>query len=95
MEKLVKNTFGIEDEDIVMMQSMGTSTKQVVHNDVQGTLYEPAFYLIVDAKEEKIVLAVRGSTSLNDIFTDLDAHADNQTLHIDGDTIEGYVHPGK
>ena len=88
----MQSIFGIEDRHIV---TMDMSTTNALQNDTVGTLYKPAYYLVVDTEEQKIVLSVRGSTSAADWLTDLDAEADAESFDIDGDTkIDGYVHPG-
>ena len=60
-----------------------------------GIVYEPIYYLMVDKHEKKIVLSVRGTTSVADIVTDLDGTAEPVSRNIDeGTIIEGRVHAG-
>eukprot|EP01083_Nonionella_stella_P267943 905450_1 len=55
-----------------------------------GVKREPTFYLIADHKKKKIVLSIRGTSSVGDLFTDLDAVPQNLELF----GINGFVHKG-
>ena len=53
-------------------------------------IYQPCFYLMVDRIRHKIVVSIRGTASMDDVYTDLDMVPTQITLC----GITGKVHPG-
>lgn len=84
-DNVLKACFGISDDDIIVNKCTSNPWKSTVH--------EPSFYLIVDHNKRKIVLSIRGTSSISDIMTDLNA----KCKKCDNDDIgfhTGYVHEG-
>eukprot|EP01083_Nonionella_stella_P023110 63910_1 len=81
---LLKTCFNICDEDVIM-----DNCTLKLHNFMSKT-HEPTFYLIVDHKENKIVLSIRGTSSIGDLLTDLNA----VTKNFEFSGINGFVHEG-
>ena len=83
MRGILKSRFHIQPQDLVMDN---ISNNLLTPNK----LHEPAFYLAVDRTRSRIVLSIRGTVSLSDALTDVDAIAEEHSAY----DIDGYVHPG-
>eukprot|EP01083_Nonionella_stella_P023111 63912_1 len=79
---LLKKCFEISDDDILM-----DHCTLKLHNFLKR---EPSFYLIVDHKKKKIVLSIRGTASLAELFIALNSVPQNVELF----GIDGFVHEG-
>ena len=85
---VLKTCFNISDDDIIV------NTCSMNMDSIWSKTHEPSFYLIVDHNTHCIVLSIRGTSSISDIMTDLNAKckhcAENKLFGIE----HGYVHEG-
>ncbi|XP_060696571.1 diacylglycerol lipase-beta [Hemiscyllium ocellatum] len=75
-----------------MLQTTGLQYRDFIHVSFHNKIYEIPFYVALDHKKEAVVVAVRGTLSLEDALTDLSA--DRETLNVDCVTGESLAHKG-
>ncbi|XP_078096718.1 diacylglycerol lipase-beta [Mustelus asterias] len=75
-----------------MLQTTGLQYRDFIHVSFHNKIYEIPFYVALDHKKEAVVVAVRGTLSLEDALTDLSA--ERETLLVDGVTGESLAHKG-
>ncbi|XP_067912708.1 diacylglycerol lipase-beta isoform X2 [Heterodontus francisci] len=75
-----------------MLQTTGLQYRDFIHISLHNKIYEIPFYVALDHKKEAVVVAVRGTLSLEDALTDL--CAERETLNVDGVTGECLAHKG-
>lgn len=63
-------------------KTTGAHPDDIVYASFHNKIYETPFYVIIDRKQQSVVIAIRGTLSLKDVITDLTAECD--TLDIDG-----------
>ncbi|XP_063790533.1 diacylglycerol lipase-beta isoform X1 [Pseudophryne corroboree] len=75
-----------------ILQTTGLQYRDFIHITFHNKIYEIPFFVALDHKTEAILVAVRGTLSLEDVLTDLSADCEN--LH--KDEVEGdcYSHKG-
>ena len=86
--RMLTECLNISAKDILMDTCSLNRSRSL--SNVINRPHQPAFYLIVDHKRNKIVLSIRGSASIGDFITDL--HWDCTKWTIDGTT--GHVFEG-
>lgn len=82
-KKLLNSAFGIAKEDVVIdncSMMMG----------INGKTHQPHFYLALDRAMKRIIISIRGSSSIADALTDVNAMCKEYSAH----KIDGYVHEG-
>ena len=89
-KQLLKTCLNITDDDIII--------DNCSLNDIKNLWFKshaPCFYLIIDHNTQRIVLSIRGTASIGDIITDLNANCkkidDKNNI---GLNINGFVHEG-
>ncbi|OCT61590.1 diacylglycerol lipase-beta [Xenopus laevis] len=75
-----------------ILQTTGLQHRDIIYISFHNRIYEIPFYVALDHKTESILVAVRGTLSLEDVLTDLSADCEN--LHIEGVTGESFAHKG-
>ncbi|XP_048408069.1 diacylglycerol lipase-beta isoform X1 [Stegostoma tigrinum] len=75
-----------------MLQTTGLQNRDFIYISFHNKIYEIPFYVALDHKKEAVVVAVRGTLSLEDALTDLSA--DRETLNVDCVTGESLAHKG-
>ncbi|XP_055507571.1 diacylglycerol lipase-beta [Leucoraja erinacea] len=75
-----------------MLQTTGLQHRDFIHVSLHNKIYEIPFFVALDHKMEAVVVAVRGTLSLEDALTDLCANC--ETLNITGVTGECLAHRG-
>lgn len=65
----------------------------IIYVTFEAQVSEPAFFVAVDYEKEKIIVAIRGTMSLQDIITDLNAN-NERLFPNDEDRKEWYAHRG-
>ncbi|GCB63791.1 hypothetical protein scyTo_0007438 [Scyliorhinus torazame] len=75
-----------------MLQTTGLQYRDFIHVSFHNKIYEIPFFVALDHKKEAVVVAVRGTLSLEDALTDLSA--EHETLLVDGVTGESLAHKG-
>jgi len=83
-KSLLLSVFGIAKEDVIVDQCSNTLIASA------SATHQPSFYLCVDHEKRKIVVSIRGSSSIADALTDVNAQAKKYSAH----GIDGYVHEG-
>lgn len=69
-----------------ILQTTGLQYRDFIHISFHNRIYEIPFFVALDHKTEAILVAVRGTLSLEDVLTDLSADCENlQTEGVDGD----------
>ncbi|KAE8579419.1 hypothetical protein XENTR_v10024035 [Xenopus tropicalis] len=74
-----------------ILQTTGLQDRDFIYISFHNRIYEIPFFVALDHKTESILVAVRGTLSLEDVLTDLSADCEN--LHIEGVT-GSYAHKG-
>ncbi|KAK6187867.1 hypothetical protein SNE40_005799 [Patella caerulea] len=74
----------------ILMQT-GLDRKDLIYVSYHNKVAEIPFFVAVDRKENKVVIAIRGTMSLEDALTDLSAVGVN--VHVEG-VMDCYVHCG-
>ncbi|OCT64218.1 diacylglycerol lipase-beta [Xenopus laevis] len=75
-----------------ILQTTGLQHRDFIYISFHNRIYEIPFFVALDHKTESILVAVRGTLSLEDVLTDLSADCEN--LHIEGVTGESFAHKG-
>ncbi|KAG8433079.1 hypothetical protein GDO86_017384 [Hymenochirus boettgeri] len=75
-----------------ILQTTGLQYRDFIYISFHNRIYEIPFFVAIDHKTEAIIVAVRGTLSLEDVLTDLSA--DCETLHIEGVAGDLYAHKG-
>ncbi|XP_069501724.1 diacylglycerol lipase-beta isoform X2 [Ambystoma mexicanum] len=75
-----------------MLQTTGLQYRDFIHISFHNKIYEIPFYVALDHKTESILVAVRGTLSLEDVLTDLSADCEN--LQTDGAEGDCFGHKG-
>jgi len=83
---VLKTCLKISDEDI-LIDNISLKLDNLVNKS-----HEPCFYLIVDHNSKRIVLSIRGTLSIGDVVTDLNADCQKVGPAMFG--AAGYVHQG-
>ncbi|XP_073447131.1 diacylglycerol lipase-beta [Aquarana catesbeiana] len=69
-----------------ILQTTGLQYRDFIHISFHNRIYEIPFFVALDHKTEAILVAVRGTLSLEDVLTDLSAECENlQTEGVEGD----------
>ena len=97
LKQALKSCLNISDNDIII-----DNCSLSINNIVCSNTSKPAFYLIIDHNNRKIVLSIRGTASVSDVITDLNANAKRigsnnawfQSMNIDKHEEYGFVHEG-
>eukprot|EP01083_Nonionella_stella_P269138 910322_1 len=85
-KSLLKTCFNISNNDIII------DNCSLKLDNWKSKTHQPSFYLIIDHNKNKIVLSIRGTSSLADVITDLNATSkkcDNNLFGINGSVHEG------
>ncbi|KAM4697444.1 diacylglycerol lipase-beta [Rhinophrynus dorsalis] len=75
-----------------ILQTTGLQYRDFIHISFHNKIYEIPFFVALDHKTESILVAVRGTLSLEDVLTDLSA--DCETLSVTGIEGECFSHKG-
>ncbi|XP_051878477.1 diacylglycerol lipase-beta [Pristis pectinata] len=75
-----------------MLQTTGLQYRDFIHISWHNKIYEIPFFVALDHKKEAVVVAVRGTLSLEDALTDLCAHC--EALNVSRVTGERLAHKG-
>uniref|UniRef100_UPI00358FED08 diacylglycerol lipase-beta-like n=1 Tax=Myxine glutinosa TaxID=7769 RepID=UPI00358FED08 len=75
-----------------ILQSTGLQEQDLVHVSYHNKVFEVPFYVALDHKSKSVVVAVRGTLSLQDVLTDLST--DHEDVEIDGVPEGGSAHRG-
>ncbi|XP_067859617.1 diacylglycerol lipase-beta isoform X2 [Heptranchias perlo] len=75
-----------------MLETTGLQYHDFIHISFHNKIYEIPFYVALDHKKEVVLVAVRGTLSLEDALTDLSA--DCETLNVGEVMGECFVHKG-
>ncbi|XP_077131153.1 diacylglycerol lipase-beta [Ranitomeya variabilis] len=75
-----------------ILQTTGLQYRDFIHISFHNRIYEIPFFVALDHKTEAILVAVRGTLSLQDVLTDLSADCEN--LHTDGVDGDCFSHKG-
>ncbi|XP_041063294.1 diacylglycerol lipase-beta isoform X1 [Carcharodon carcharias] len=75
-----------------ILQTTGLQYRDFIHVSFHNKIYEIPFYVALDHKKEAVVVAVRGTLSLEDALTDMSA--ERETLFVDCVTGESLAHKG-
>ncbi|KAG9477024.1 hypothetical protein GDO78_002423 [Eleutherodactylus coqui] len=75
-----------------ILQTTGLQYRDFIHISFHNRIYEIPFFVALDHKTETILVAVRGTLSLEDVLTDLSADCEN--LHTDGVDGDCFSHKG-
>jgi len=59
----------------------GVREEDVVHVESKGGLHRPVHYVVVDRARQKVVVVVRGSMTVSDLWTDLNCKPDTFIFH--------------
>eukprot|EP00484_Ammonia_sp_Unknown_P018669 CAMPEP_0197045230 /NCGR_PEP_ID=MMETSP1384-20130603/21129_1 /TAXON_ID=29189 /ORGANISM="Ammonia sp." /LENGTH=580 /DNA_ID=CAMNT_0042476811 /DNA_START=1 /DNA_END=1743 /DNA_ORIENTATION=- len=82
-KSLLMSVFHVQPQDVIMDRC---SNSIIIPNST----HQPSFYLCVDHAKQKIVISIRGSSSIADALTDVNAVAKPYSCH----DIDGHVHEG-
>ncbi|XP_020029481.2 diacylglycerol lipase-beta isoform X1 [Castor canadensis] len=66
-----------------ILQTTGLQYRDFIHVSFHDRVYELPFLVALDHRKESVVVAVRGTMSLQDILTDLSAESENLDLEIE------------
>ncbi|KAM9305954.1 diacylglycerol lipase-beta [Gastrophryne carolinensis] len=75
-----------------ILQTTGLQYRDFIHISFHNRIYEIPFFVALDHKTEAILVAVRGTLSLEDVLTDLSADCEN--LHTEGVEGDCFSHKG-
>ncbi|XP_072916246.1 diacylglycerol lipase-beta [Hemitrygon akajei] len=75
-----------------ILQTTGLQSRDFIHISLHNKIYEIPFFVALDHKKETVVVAVRGTLSLEDALTDL--CTDCETVNVSGVTGESLAHKG-
>lgn len=75
-----------------ILQTTGLQYRDFIHISFHNKIYEIPFFVALDHKTEAILVAVRGTLSLEDVLTDLSADCEN--LHTEGVEGDCFGHKG-
>ncbi|MEE6522975.1 hypothetical protein FKM82_021671 [Ascaphus truei] len=75
-----------------ILQTTGLQYRDFIHISFHNKIYEIPFFVALDHKTETILVAVRGTLSLEDVLTDLSADCEN--LHTEGVQGDCFSHKG-
>ncbi|XP_054426191.1 diacylglycerol lipase-beta [Pteronotus mesoamericanus] len=75
-----------------ILQTTGLQYRDFVHVSFHDKVYELPFLVALDHRKESVVVAVRGTMSLQDILTDLSAEC--ETLDVECDVEDRLAHKG-
>ncbi|XP_046523388.1 LOW QUALITY PROTEIN: diacylglycerol lipase-beta [Equus quagga] len=75
-----------------ILQTTGLQYRDFIHISFHDKVYELPFLVALDHRKEAIVVAVRGTMSLQDILTDLSA--ENETLNLECEVQDCSAHKG-
>ncbi|XP_075421538.1 diacylglycerol lipase-beta isoform X2 [Ascaphus truei] len=75
-----------------ILQTTGLQYRDFIHISFHNKIYEIPFFVALDHKTEAILVAVRGTLSLEDVLTDLSADCEN--LHTEGVQGDCFSHKG-
>uniref|UniRef100_A0A8C3WCE1 Diacylglycerol lipase-beta n=1 Tax=Catagonus wagneri TaxID=51154 RepID=A0A8C3WCE1_9CETA len=75
-----------------ILQTTGLQYRDFIHVSFHDRVYELPFLVALDHKKESVVVAVRGTMSLQDVLTDLSA--ESQTLNLECEVQDCYAHKG-
>lgn len=75
-----------------ILQTTGLQYRDFIHISFHDKVYELPFIVALDHRKEAIVVAVRGTMSLQDILTDLSA--ENETLNLECEVQDCSAHKG-
>uniref|UniRef100_UPI00398F6EFC diacylglycerol lipase-beta isoform X2 n=1 Tax=Pristiophorus japonicus TaxID=55135 RepID=UPI00398F6EFC len=75
-----------------MLQTTGLQYRDFIHISFHNKIYEIPFFVALDHKKEAVLVAVRGTLSLEDALTDL--CADCETLNVGGVSGKCLAHKG-
>ncbi|XP_030067547.1 diacylglycerol lipase-beta [Microcaecilia unicolor] len=75
-----------------ILQITGLQYRDFIHISFHNKIYEIPFFIALDHKTEAILVAVRGTLSLEDVLTDLSA--DCETLTVEGVQGDCFAHKG-
>ncbi|XP_029433550.1 sn1-specific diacylglycerol lipase beta [Rhinatrema bivittatum] len=75
-----------------ILQTTGLQYRDFIYISFHNKIYEIPFFIALDHKTEAILVAVRGTLSLEDVLTDLSA--DTETLHTEGVQGDCFAHKG-
>ncbi|XP_069839875.1 diacylglycerol lipase-beta isoform X2 [Dendropsophus ebraccatus] len=75
-----------------ILQTTGLEYRDFIHICFHNRIYEIPFFVALDHKTEAILVAIRGTLSLQDVLTDLSADCEN--LHTDGVEGDCFSHKG-
>ncbi|XP_044159534.1 diacylglycerol lipase-beta [Bufo gargarizans] len=75
-----------------ILQTTGLQYRDFIHISFHNRIYEIPFFVALDHKTEAILVAVRGTLSLEDVLTDLSADCEN--LHTDCVEGDSFSHKG-
>ena len=73
-KKLLISAFNIESKDIII----DNCTNSLI---IANSTHQPSFYLCVDHNKSKIVVSIRGSSSIADALTDVNAVSKPYSCH--------------
>ncbi|EHB07902.1 Sn1-specific diacylglycerol lipase beta [Heterocephalus glaber] len=75
-----------------ILHTTGLQYRDFIHISFHDKVYELPFLVALDHRKESVVVAVRGTMSLQDILTDLSA--ESESLHLDTDLQDCLAHKG-
>lgn len=75
-----------------ILHTTGLQYRDFIHISFHDKVYELPFLVALDHRKESVVVAVRGTMSLQDILTDLSA--ESESLHLDTDLQDCVAHKG-
>nr|XP_003470084.1 sn1-specific diacylglycerol lipase beta [Cavia porcellus] len=75
-----------------ILHTTGLQYRDFIHISFHDKVYELPFLVALDHRKECVVVAVRGTMSLQDILTDLSA--ESESLHLDTDLQDCVAHKG-
>lgn len=66
-----------------ILKTTGLQYRDFIHVSFHDKVYELPFIVVLDHRKESVVVAVRGTMSLQDVLTDLSAESENLELDIE------------
>uniref|UniRef100_A0A8D0P750 Diacylglycerol lipase-beta n=1 Tax=Sus scrofa TaxID=9823 RepID=A0A8D0P750_PIG len=75
-----------------ILQTTGLQYRDFIHVSFHDRVYELPFLVALDHRKESVVVAVRGTMSLQDILTDLSA--ESETLNLECEVQDCFAHKG-
>lgn len=75
-----------------ILRTTGLQYRDFIHISFHDKVYELPFIVVLDHRKEAVVVAIRGTMSLQDVLTDLSAESEN--LELDAEIQDSVAHKG-